>query len=55
MRRRFLCGLLFASLLGVVACDSNDGPMEKAGEAADDVVDDVKDAGKDIKDAVDKD
>ena len=58
MRRRFLFGLLFASLLGVAACDNNDGPLEKAGEAADDTVDDVKDgvkeAGEDIKDAVDK-
>ncbi len=51
MRRKFLYLLLFGSLLGVAACDNNDGPLERAGETADEAVDDLKDAGDEIKDA----
>jgi predicted small lipoprotein YifL len=51
--------LLLALSLGaftLVGCD-NDGPMENAGEAVDEAVEDMKDtaeeAGNDIEDAVD--
>lgn len=55
MRRKLLYMLLFGSLLGIPACEDNDGPLEEAGEAADDAVDEVKEAGEEVKDAVDRD
>ena len=33
-----------AALTTVAACDSNDGPMEEAGEELDDAADEVEDA-----------
>jgi hypothetical protein len=40
----FVLMLLLGSLTGLQACDSNDGPLEDAGEAIDDAADDVGDA-----------
>jgi hypothetical protein len=55
-RRTALWSILaLGSIGGFVACDNDDGPAEKVGEAIDDAADDVKDAAEDVKDAVDKD
>lgn len=40
-----IVGLVFGLGLGVAAC-KDEGPMEKVGEAVDEAVDDVKDAGQ---------
>ena len=48
-RRMALWSMLaLGSVAGFVACDNDDGPAEKIGEAVDD-------AAEDVKDAVDKD
>ncbi|MEQ8588616.1 MAG: hypothetical protein RLO01_09170 [Thalassobaculaceae bacterium] len=36
--------------LGLAACDQNDGPLEQAGEAADEAVNDVQRAAEDAAD-----
>lgn len=36
----------------IVGCESNDGPMEEAGEKVDEAADDVKDAADDIGDGI---
>lgn len=51
---KYLNILLIALLASVtlVACDSNEGPMEEAGENVDQSVDDVQDATEDATDEV---
>lgn len=46
----FACTVGVAAPIGLSGCDSNDGPMEKAGQKVDDTVDD---AGDKIDDATD--
>ena len=56
---RMMCTAALAAVptVGLVGCDDNDGPLERAGERADDAADDVGDAvvdaGEVILDAVD--
>ena len=52
-----LKAILLASLLAgtagsLVACDTNDGPVEELGESIDDAGDDIKDAAEDAADEV---
>ncbi|HSC68929.1 MAG TPA: hypothetical protein VLC79_14625 [Cellvibrio sp.] len=53
LQRAFIIGLL---ALPLAACDSNDGPTEKAGEKVDNALDNTRDklddAGDKIKDGV---
>jgi hypothetical protein len=44
VKNLFVLMLLMGSLPGIQACDSNDGPLENAGEAIDDAADDAGDA-----------
>lgn len=46
----FACTVGVAAPLGLSGCDSNDGPVEKAGQSIDDSVDD---AGDKLDDATD--
>lgn len=39
-----LISIVFGASLGLAACDREEGPMEEAGEAIDDTVDDIEDA-----------
>ncbi len=45
--------VLFATV-GLIGCAEQDGPMEEAGEAIDEAVDDVQDAVEDAGEAIDE-
>ena len=55
LKKIFIC-LLFAILIGINGCD--EGPMERAGKAVDEAVEDtgeaVEDAKEKVEDAVEK-
>lgn len=57
MKKMGMVMMLGMMAFGVVACDNDDGPAEKAGESVDNAVDDagqaMEDAGNDIQDKAD--
>ena len=50
LRKLYFLMLLMAGMFGLQACDTNEGPLEEAGEEIDDAADDI---GDEIDDAVD--
>jgi hypothetical protein len=44
IRKLFFSMFILGSLFGLQACDTNEGPLEEAGEELDDAADDVGDA-----------
>ncbi len=57
MSRNVLFGIIGAVVLGLIAFavinESNDGPLEDAGEALDDAADDIGDGMEDAADEID--
>lgn len=47
LRAAFLAATLMGGLSILSACDSNEGPLERAGETTDDAVEDAGDAVED--------
>ncbi|MGV3592451.1 MAG: hypothetical protein ACO1PZ_12235 [Gammaproteobacteria bacterium] len=56
-RKLYILMLMMAGLFTLQACDTNEGPLEEAGEeidqAADDVGDNIEDAADDLNDGID--
>jgi len=57
LRKLYMMMLMMAGLVTLQACDTNEGPLEEAGEeideAGDDIGDGIDDVGDDLEDAVD--
>ncbi|WGF88875.1 hypothetical protein [Marinivivus vitaminiproducens] len=51
VRRAALAAAVAVGATGLVACESDQGPMEEAGESVDDTVDDAGDAMEDAGDS----
>ncbi|MCP5145442.1 MAG: hypothetical protein H6978_11585 [Gammaproteobacteria bacterium] len=51
MKRTAISTFMMVACLGLAACDSNDGPLEKLGESADEA---INDAGDQLEDAADE-
>ena len=50
LRKLYLLTFMMLGLFGLQACDTNEGPLEEAGEEIDDAADDI---GDEVDDAFD--